>query len=195
MSKIKKILALICIIGLIGGGVFLGTQLGKGSKRVITSDLIENRLEEVAELASVNYHYKNVAKLDETSTFHGFALPFTSKKILISYTGKIKVGVDLKELKTDVKEGKITIDLPDARILSHEIDEKSTEVFDEKTSLFNPIKVEDMTSLISDQKEKIENEVIEKGLINQANESAKKAVKSLLLMDEEILKDYEIIFK
>ncbi len=37
MNKIKKILAFICIIGLIGGGVFFGTQLGKGSKRVITA--------------------------------------------------------------------------------------------------------------------------------------------------------------
>ncbi len=157
--------------------------------------MIENRLEEVAELASVNYHYKNVAKLDETSTFQGFALPFTSKKILISYTGKIKVGVDLKELKVKVDNQKITIDLPEAKILSHEIDEKSTEVFDEKTSLFNPLKIEDMTSLISDQKEKIESEVAEKGLIEQANDSAKKAVKSLLLMDEEMLKDYEIVFK
>lgn len=91
MSKIKKILAFICIIGLIGGGVFFGTQLGRGTKRVITSDLIENRLEEVAELASVNYHYKNVAKLDETSTFQGFALPFTSKKILISNPERLKL--------------------------------------------------------------------------------------------------------
>lgn len=52
-----------------------------------------------------------------------------------------------------------------------------------------------MTSLISDHKEKIESEVAEKGLIEQANDSAKKAVKSLLLMDEEMLKDYEIVFK
>lgn len=195
MSKVKSILLSIVVIGLVVGGVFIGTKMGKGSERVITSDIIENRLEEVAELASVNYHYKNVAKLDDTSTFHGFALPLASKKVLISYTGKIKVGVDLKELKADVQEKKISIDLPEAKILSHEIDEKSTEVFDEKTSLFNPLKVEDMTTLIADQKEKIENEVVEKGLIQQANESAKKAVKSLLSMDSEMLKDYEIVFK
>ena len=54
--------------------------------------------------------------------------------------------MDLDGAEVSVSGTTVTITLPEAEILSHEIDEDSMEVFDEKTSIFNPFTVEDFTS-------------------------------------------------
>ena len=58
----------------------------------------------------------------------------------------------------------LTPNIPEAEILSHEIDEHSMEVFDEKTSIFNPFTVEDFTSFQSDQKAAMEEKALSRGL-------------------------------
>lgn len=189
--QINLLLKLLLFI-LVAALVFyaLGKYTGGGSKTTVTSDLIETRLEEIAELASVNYIYKNMGQFENTSTFYGLAIPFTTKKFILSYNGEIKAGIDLRDIKVDLSEQTITVEMPEAKILSHAIDENSVTVFDEKTSLFNPIKIGDMTSFTADQKDQMEKEVIEKGLLAQAKESAEKMIKSMLTFE-----GYEVVFK
>lgn len=101
----------LALVILLGVAVFImgGRLLGGGSKTTVTSDLIETRLEEIAELASVNYIYKNMGQFENTSTFYGLTVPFTTKKFILSYSGEIKAGVDLRELKVDLSEKTITV--------------------------------------------------------------------------------------
>ena len=187
--------SLVLVIALLAGGVLLGQRLAKEEPPVITAELIENRLEQITELGTVNYHYKNMGQFEDDSKVYGFTLPFTSKKFILAYSGEVKAGVDLRGLKVDVSGEKITIGMPEAEILSHEIDESSITVFDEKSSLFNPIKIEDMTTFQTSQKEEIENEVIEKGLLTQASESAKEIIRSMFMLDSEMFEGYQIIIK
>lgn len=188
INRLLKLVLFILVVALVFYA--LGKYLGGGSKTTITSDLIETRLEEIAELASVNYIYKNMGQFENTSTFYGLTIPFTTKKFILSYSGEIKAGIDLSDIKVDLSEQTITVELPEAKILSHAIDEKSVTVFDEKTSLFNPIKIDDMTTFTADQKDQMEKEVIEKGLLVQARESAEKMLKSMLTFE-----GYEVVFK
>lgn len=74
----------------------------------------------------------------------------------------------------------VTISLPPARILSHQIEEDSIEVFDEKTSIFNPFTVEDFSSFQADQKAEMERKALERGLLEQAAEKAEDCVRALL---------------
>ena len=83
-------------------------------------------------------------------------IPFTTKSFILTYDGTVKAGVDLDGAEVSVSGTTVTITLPEAEILSHEIDEDSMEVFDEKTSIFNPFTVEDFTSFQSDQKAAME---------------------------------------
>ncbi len=73
----------------------------------------------------------------------------------------------------------VTITLPEAEILSHEIDEDSMEVFDEKTSIFNPFTVEDFTSFQSDQKAAMEEKALSRGLLAEARAKAVSSVEQL----------------
>ena len=73
----------------------------------------------------------------------------------------------------------VTPNIPEAEILSHEIDEDSMEVFDEKTSIFNPFTVEDFTSFQSDQKAAMEEKALSRGLLAEARAKAVSSVEQL----------------
>ena len=120
-------------------------------------------------------------------------LPFTTKSFIITYDGQIKAGVDLSKAQIDISGKTITVTLPDAQILSHEIDEDSIEVFDESTSIFNPLKVEDYTAFNKDQKSRMEKKAQEKGLLTEARKAAVKTVEKYLAQIAG--EDYEVKVK
>ena len=70
-----------------------------------------------------------------------------TKTFIITYNGSIKAGIDLKQAKISIDNDQLNITLPAAKILSHEIDEKSIEVYDESSNIFNQISINDYKSL------------------------------------------------
>lgn len=140
--------------------------------------LLKNSLSQIEELATADYHYTRMASFKDAKELYGVKIPFTTKTFLLSYDGRIKSGVDLSQAKLSVKEGKIHLTLPPARILSHEIDEKSIRVYDESASIFNPIEVKDMSAFTHDQKAKAEAEAKAKGLLEDADAKAREALEA-----------------
>ena len=74
----------------------------------------------------------------------------------------------------------INISIPEAKILSHEIDEKSIEVFDETKNIFNQISITDYNQFAIDQKESMENKAKEKGLLEEAQNKAQETIKTFV---------------
>lgn len=142
--------------------------------------VLENQLTGISELASVTYSYTNMAQFRNSSEFYGMTVPFTTKSFILTYDGVIKAGVDLSAAEVRVSGTAVTVKLPEAAILSHEIDEDSVEVFDEKTSIFNPFTVKDMAAFQADQKQAMEAKALDKGLLTEAAEKAKISVEALL---------------
>lgn len=142
--------------------------------------VLENQLSGISELATVSYHYTNMAQFENSSDFYGVKVPFTTKSFILTYSGQIKAGVDLKDVDVTVKESAVTVKLPGAKILSHEIDEDSVEIFDEKASIFNPFTVEDFTAFQADQKAAVERKATEQGLLSEAQKRAEDSVRLLL---------------
>ena len=88
----------------------------------------------------------------------------------------------MTEVKVDVDQSvkTVTVTLPQAEILSHEIDEDSVKIYDEKTSIFNAFTIEDYTSFYADQKKTVEKKARDKGLMSEAQTQAENAVRQLL---------------
>ena len=143
-----KIVALCLVCALVGGACFLGGRWSAGRSETAKIDtvVLQNQLSEIRELATVTYAYTNMAQFESSNDFYGVKIPFTTKSFILTYDGTVKAGVDLDGAEVSVSGTTVTITLPEAEILSHEIDEDSMEVFDEKTSIFNPFTVEDFTS-------------------------------------------------
>ena len=70
----------------------------------------------------------------------------------------------------------ITIHMPKAEILSHEINSDSIETLDEKDGLFNPVKVEDVQAFDAVSKNTMEKRAIENGLLDKAFDNAKEII-------------------
>lgn len=195
MKKIKRffylLLAFVAVFAI--GGLSMKAWSSQESK--ITSSLIKNRLEGAKELVTTKYYYTNVGSFENHQDFYGWKVPFTTKKFILSYDGIINAGIDLEEMDVAVEGEKIILTLPSAKILSHEIDDSSLKVFDEQTSLFNTIKIEDYTSFAKGQKEQLEKDAIKKGLYKKTLEDAQKTLSDLLNLSKDIEGKYQIEFR
>ncbi len=196
-KKIKNVFIIILVIAIALLLAFLAGMFLSNSKSdpEVTSDLISQRLSAVKDLVTVEYYYTNMGQFENQNDFYGWNVPFTKKSFIVSYDGVIKAGVNLDEVSVEVKGQTIEVTLPEPKIISHSIDENSLVVFDESKNIFNPITITDFTGFTADQKSKLENKAIGNGLLVEARSSAEEAIKSWLLLDTAIGKDYSIIVK
>ncbi|MDO4680160.1 MAG: DUF4230 domain-containing protein [Aerococcus sp.] len=190
----RWLLLLVAVVVLVGGAYGVGRFTQSESEPKITSELVGNRIESAQELVTTKYYYTNTASYENTRDFYGWKIPFTTKTFLVTYDGVINAGVDLKNMSVDVNQDKKTIDITllEPKILSHEMDENSLKVFDEKDSLFNSIKISDYTGFEKDQKQQAEKKALDRGLLTEAKKQAQTAITSLLAKDSDIKDNYTV---
>ena len=168
------VLAIVCF----AVGFFSGGREEKAP--VLSSITVETQLQQISHLATVRYSYTNMGQFENSNEFYGIKLPFTTKRFIVAYDGVITAGVDLAQTKVTVSDQGVAISLPAPQILSHEVDPDSLEVFDETTSIFNPITIEDYNGFQADQRGVMEDKAIRGGLLIQAKEQAETAVGGLI---------------
>lgn len=194
-KKISWIVGGLIIAGLIIFAIFYSSRLFEVKEETkITSETVESSLKEAKELTTLKYHYKNVASYENSQQFYGYTIPFTKKRFIYTYQGDIRAGVDLDQVKASVNNQTktITLNLPETKVLSHEIDEDSIMFFDEKESVFNQLKLEDYSTFRAEEKAKVEAEAIEKGLLEEAKEVTKEAVLEILKINPIIASEFTI---
>lgn len=168
------LLAIVCFaVGFFSGG-------REEKPPVLSSITVENQLQQISQLATIRYSYTNMGQFENSNEFYGIKLPFTTKRFIVAYDGTITAGVDLSQAKVTITDQKVTIALPAPQILSHEVDPNSLEVFDETTSIFNPITIEDYTGFQADQQGVMEDKAIQGGLLTQAKDQAEAAIGGLI---------------
>lgn len=193
ISHTLKNIITIVIIALVF--FFVGKLWPSGEEPTkMTSDLLSQQIQSISELAVVEYNYTNMGKFENQATFYGWKVPFTTKSFIISYDGKIKAGIDMSLVEVNIKGKKININVPESKILSHEIDEKSIEIFDETKNIFNQISITDYNQFAIDQKDKMETSVKEKGILKEAQEKVEKVITSFIKSSYQLSDDYEIQF-
>ena len=199
MAEFKKrivsiMLVVLVVLGIVGGYYFTHRDNGKPK---ITNETVGVQIKELKELSTIQYKYKEVVSREDWNTLFNFKLPFTKSSFIVSYTGILKIGIDLAETKINVDEGSktIKITLPESKILSNELDFKSLKVYNEKNSIFNPIKVEDYTEFTQGGKENAEKDARESGVFEQSKEVAKKIITEMLNTTKEIKENYKIVFE
>ena len=148
-----------------------------------TSEQLKSELNSIQDLVTQQYIYTNADKYARNQTWiFGWERPFSQKTILVTYDGKITAGIDLKDVQPEVDEENhiITILLPASKIISNEIPQESITIVEVKDGLFNDVTLDDYNDFISDQKIKMENKAIERGLLTEADVQAKLVVTNFL---------------
>ena len=161
-------------------------RLIQESEPVITSSTVSDQLSSLQELVTTEYIYTNAGKFENQNQIkiigQDVGIPFTSKRFIVAYDGRIRVGVDLSRAQIDVDEEarSIAVTLPDSEIVSHETFEDTLVVLDETNNVFNPISIENYTEFVAGQKTSMEQKAIDRGVLASASQEARILVQSFL---------------
>lgn len=163
-------------------------------------EVAQTEIRSIGELATMEYLYTNAGVYKDARFLGDFELPLTQKTFTMKWNGVIKAGVDISRVEVVVEsiadnECRITIYLPQAEILSHELDNDSVEVFNEADAIFNPVTVEDQKKFEAACQEEMETRVIESGVIEKAQSNAEEIISKLLNANPDIAEYCTIIFE
>lgn len=167
------------------------------ASKEVTISLIESEIRDIGELATIEYLYTDAGKFEDPKKVFGVNIPFTTKSFIAKWDGIIKAGVSIDEIIVEINDAnkEIIIHMPNAKILSHEIDNGSIETLDENDGLFNPVKVEDVREFDAVSKESMEQRAVENGILDKAFENAKEIIEKLVNNDVVQEQGYTIKFK
>ena len=169
-----------------------GQETKKVSKRTLQA-----AVSSASEIVTYKYYYTNLGESEkDKKLFKSIPVPFSKEKTLFTYDGVIAAGYDLRSVKINVDnmERVITVTLPQARILSHEIDMDSFKIYDIKKSIFTSMEMEEYTEYIKALKKKQEENLNDKEEFwEQVRAGAEVSVKELLEATGET-GDYTITF-
>ena len=162
----------------------------------VTTEAVEQALEQASDLVTLAYRYKSASTVSDVKKFFEIELPFTESRSVFTYTGTVRVGYDLSAIGIDVDNDakKITLTLPEQKIISNEIDFDSFEFIVDESSVFNPQKLSESTPAIDDLKKDAEKQVKnDKEFADEARKNAELVLTSFL-RSAGIAEDYAIEF-
>jgi hypothetical protein len=194
MNKWKKIGIILLILLAAVLAMVIYFKVTSARETSILSETIEEKVSKIVELSTVKYNYTNVAAYKDRKKINGTNLPFTEKGFLIKYNGYIKAGVDLKNIEVSLKDKEtVEVTLPRPVILDNVIDEDDIYIYDEKDTVFNNLSINDLYDVLKEEKQKTETEVIDKGLLNEAQKNANEIL--LTFLENMGFKNIKVTFK
>ena len=183
--RVVGILLIIAAVSAIGFGV--KNYIFSGSKTTKIG------FEDIGELATQTAYCTEVNVTDASRELFGMKIPFTQSKYIYSYDIEIKAGFDFTQVEWGVNGSTIEVKLPEAKILSSEVDLDSLKVYHEDESIFRQISLEENNDAVAQLKETAEKDAVANGLLDNARENAETILTSFFAgvydMDE-----YEIVF-
>lgn len=167
------------VIALVG---VLCTLPGCSGKR--DSELLRKEIASVSslkQLTLVEYKVRKIIKANDEGEWYKIG----DRKIILSCTAYLKAGIDLSTFSADDvtanrAEGKVTISLPHASLLSLNIPPSEIrEEYDQVTLLRSGFSAEERNRLLRQGERQIRESVIYLGILDKAEENARKFFTSI----------------
>lgn len=158
------------------------------------ADLVKLKLEDIGELATQSAYCTEVAVIEDPREMLGIKIPFTQSKYIYSYDIRIKAGYNFEDIKWKEKNKTIEIKLPEAKILSSELDTESLKVYHEDESIFSQITLKENNEAMKKMQENAEKNAEKNGLLDEACNNAEVLLKDFFAKEYD-LNEYKIVFK
>lgn len=185
-GTILKLALLIAIVAAIGVGV--------GVINVSESKTTKIGFEDIGEMATQSAYCTEVNVTEDAKELYGMRIPFTQSKYIYSYDIVIKAGYDFNEIEWKEKNKTIEVKLPEAKVLSNELDMDSFKVYHEEESIFSKITLEENNDAVKKMKLNAQGNAIANGLLENARSNAETMLTGFFA-DEYDLDEYKIVFK
>lgn len=150
--------------------------------------------EDIGEMATQSAYCTEVNVTEDAKELYGMRIPFTQSKYIYSYDIVIKAGYDFNEIEWKEKNKTIEVKLPEAKVLSNELDMDSFKVYHEEESIFSKITLEENNDAVKKMKLNAQENAIANGLLENARSNAETMLTGFFA-DEYDLDEYKIVFK
>ncbi|NLM07316.1 MAG: DUF4230 domain-containing protein [Tissierellia bacterium] len=178
INLLLRLLILVSVIAIVFA-LYFGFKLKNETN--IHSENIEKEIQKIASLSTAKFNYVNVAEFSDVMKIKELKLPFTTKRFIVKYKGEILAGLDASKITVDnLDEKTVKISLPRVSIIQNNILEEEVYFFDERDTVFNPLKYDDLYSLLIGEKKKMEDEAIKSGLLVEAETNLKDLLTTFL---------------
>ncbi|MDL2249493.1 DUF4230 domain-containing protein [Lachnospiraceae bacterium OttesenSCG-928-J05] len=176
-KKLKRIVILVAIVLAVAVFFALGFQVS----RLTESKTTKLGFEDIGELATQSAYCTEVNVTDNSRELFNIKIPFTQSKYVYSYDIVIKAGYDFGEIEWSEKDNKeIEVKLPEAKILSSDLDTESFKVYHEDESIYTQIGLEDNNEALKGMKKNAEEDAISNGLLENARSNAETVLKGFI---------------
>ena len=193
LKFLKKYLTKKIITGLTILVVIVAVAIGLREFISFESKTTKIGFEDIGELATQTAYCTELNVIENSKDLFGAKIPFTQSKYIYSYDIVIKAGFDFEDIKWKEKDNKIEVKLPEAKVLSSDIDLDSFKIYHEEESVFNQISMTENNEAMKDLREKAEENAIANGLLENARTNVE-IILTGFFDNVYDLEKYEIIF-
>jgi hypothetical protein len=166
-----------------GGALpLVGPLLGEKPAQTTTGPVVVEGIRELDQLATVRW--TESVPVTRESGGDVWERLFDGEKLLLIATGNVQAGVDLGDIHQDdvsVEGDTVTIDLPEAEILSASLDEETTRVYDRD---FSPLNLRPDDDLVEEARlravEQISASARENGILDTAEANAEDSIRAFV---------------
>ncbi len=118
----KKYIKLISAVLLSAFILTAASGCKKEEPELPSAKLEEQQMKEIGELAALECYFHNVAKYFEKDA-SGILFWEKDKHFWVEYSGIVKLGIDVTELRFSIDGNRVTVTMPRAKVLSCKVDE------------------------------------------------------------------------
>ncbi len=188
------VLALVIVVLSVGLGVgisrfdfaervpLIGPLLQERPARTTTSPVVVEGVRGLDRLATVRVTESIIVTRESGGDF--LDRLFSGEKVLVVATGDVEAGVDLSEIGDEdvqVRDDTVTMRLPEPEILSANLDEEKTRVYDRD---YSPLNLRPNDDLVEEARataeERIEAAARENGILDTAETNAEDSIRALV---------------
>lgn len=142
--------------------------------------IAEHILQEIGEVNAYEYKYTGTDTQAYCRELFGQELRFTENRITIHYSGVIKVGYNVKDIKVDRSVGNVVfVRLPKPVVLCNNINNESLKI-EEDNNILNPISASDVPKNLKKIEDEMLKEAEKEGLYDKAEKHMEEMIRNLL---------------
>lgn len=139
--------------------------------------IIKETIKNASRLETADYACTIVEDSYDCKKLFGKDIPFTETGYLVSFDGTVSAGIDLsKAVAKQLDKNTIEVSLPKVEIYDVNFDNESMKKYDEKSSILNPLKIDEVNNIEIKAKKRIKEEAIKKGIETRAKDNAETVV-------------------
>lgn len=157
----------------------LEAKIAEMERKQIATDSIREEIKQISKYSAYEFSYTSILCFSDQNKLLGIKIPLTGSKFIATLDGKINIGIDGEKIQfTETKDSEgrvteVTLMVPHSEILDNYTITDSLEIYDEKSNIFNPVKVEDYNNLRAEAEKKEAEKVQGSDVLQKSDESVK----------------------